>query len=178
MNVKSEVSSIQRKKMVAALIKEGGIASQAHLVALLSKEGVKVTQATASRDLEELGAVRVRAADGLMEYALPDSPTSNSGSIENLILQVSGSANLAVIKTPPGGAQLLASAIDRNSLNGFAEGAIGTIAGDDTVIVVSASATGGARLAKSILAFRSDSKVSTSKSRSVTSRNKSKRRGI
>jgi len=177
MNVKSEVSSNQRKKMIATLIREGGVASQAHLVALLSKEGVKVTQATASRDLEDLGAVRVRGADGLMEYALPDSPTSSSGSIENLILQVSGSANLAVIKTPPGGAQLLASAIDRNQLNGFADGAIGTIAGDDTVIVVSASATGGVRLAKSILSFRSESKVLNSISKTGNIKSRSKKRG-
>jgi transcriptional regulator of arginine metabolism len=181
MNVKSEVSSTQRKKMIAAFIKNGGVVSQSHLVALLSKQGIKVTQATASRDLEDLGAVRVRGIDGLMEYALPDSPTTNSGNIENLILEVSGSANLVVIKTPPGGAQLLASAIDRNSLNGFAAGAIGTIAGDDTVIVVSQSATGGARLAKSILSFRSDSTALHAKSKTsnnkLKSTRKSKRRG-
>jgi transcriptional regulator of arginine metabolism len=70
-----------------------------------------------------------------------------------LILSVTASGNLAVVRTPPGGAQLLASAIDRNSLNGSLKTAIGTIAGDDTVLVVSKTANGGAELAKSISVF-------------------------
>jgi transcriptional regulator of arginine metabolism len=75
-----------------------------------------------------------------------------------LILSVTASGNLAVVRTPPGGAQLLASAIDRNSLNGSLKSAIGTIAGDDTVLVVSKTANGGAELAKSISVFATGTK--------------------
>ena len=144
--------------MIAKFIKQGGVESQSHLVKLLAREGVKVTQATASRDLEDLGAVRIRDAGGEFQYAISDEATSKPASAANLILSVTASGNLAVVRTPPGGAQLLASAIDRNSLNGFLKSAIGTIAGDDTVLVVSKTANGGAELAKSISVFATGTK--------------------
>jgi transcriptional regulator of arginine metabolism len=84
-------------------------------------------------------------------------------SAQNLIMSVSASGNLAVVRTPPGGAQLLASAIDRNNLNGKLKTAIGTIAGDDTVLVVAKSATGGAELAKAILNYAQNEKSITGK---------------
>jgi transcriptional regulator of arginine metabolism len=144
--------------MIAKFIKQGGVESQSHLVKLLAREGVKVTQATASRDLEDLGAIRIRDAGGEFQYAISDEATSKPASAANLILSVTASGNLAVVRTPPGGAQLLASAIDRNSLNGSLKSAIGTIAGDDTVLVVSKTANGGAELAKSISVFATGTK--------------------
>ena len=158
MNVKSVLSSNQRRDLIVKLIKKGGVESQAHLVKLLARDGVKVTQATASRDLEDLGALRVRDANGEFQYVINEEVSNRSAGTAGLILNVLASGNLAVVRTPPGGAQLLASAIDRNSLNGKLAGVIGTIAGDDTVLVISKSATGGAQLAKAISAFGSGMK--------------------
>ena len=153
MSVKVQLNSSQRRALIAKFIKQGGVESQSHLVKLLAREGVKVTQATASRDLEDLGAIRIRDAGGEFQYAISDEATSKPASAANLILSVTASGNLAVVRTPPGGAQLLASAIDRNTLNGSLKSAIGTIAGDDTIILVSKKATGGAHLAKELLAY-------------------------
>jgi len=158
MSVKDQPNSSQRRALIAKFIKQGGVESQSHLVKLLAREGVKVTQATASRDLEELGAIRIRDAVGEFQYAISEEATSKPASAANLILSVTASGNLAVVRTPPGGAQLLASAIDRNSLNGSLKSAIGTIAGDDTVLVVSKTANGGAELAKSISVFATGTK--------------------
>jgi transcriptional regulator of arginine metabolism len=158
MSVKVQLNSSQRRALIAKFIKQGGVESQSHLVKLLAREGVKVTQATASRDLEDLGAIRIRDAGGEFQYAISDEATSKPASAANLILSVTASGNLAVVRTPPGGAQLLASAIDRNSLNGSLKSAIGTIAGDDTVLVVSKTANGGAELAKSISVFATGTK--------------------
>lgn len=155
MNAKNTLTSVQRRSLIAKLIRQGGVESQSHLVKLLAREGVKVTQATASRDLEELGASRARNASGEFQYVIADESTSKTTSAANLIMSVTASGNLAIVRTPPGGAQLLASAIDRNSLNGALKSAIGTIAGDDTVLVVSKTANGGADLAKSISTFAS-----------------------
>jgi transcriptional regulator of arginine metabolism len=155
MNAKNTLTSVQRRSLITKLIRQGGVESQSHLVKLLAREGVKVTQATASRDLEELGASRARDASGEFQYVIADESTSKTTSAANLIMSVTASGNLAVVRTPPGGAQLLASAIDRNSLNGALKSAIGTIAGDDTVLVVSKTANGGADLAKSISTFAS-----------------------
>lgn len=153
-----QLNSSQRRALIAKFIKQGGVESQSHLVKLLAREGVKVTQATASRDLEDLGAVRIRDAGGEFQYSISDDATSKPASAGNLILSVTASGNLAVVRTPPGGAQLLASAIDRNSLNGALKSAIGTIAGDDTVLVISKTANGGAELAKSISVFATGAK--------------------
>ena len=158
MNAKTQVSSSQRRTLVAKLIRQGGVESQTHLVKLLAREGIKVTQATASRDLEDLAATRVRDASGEFQYVIADETGLKSTNAASLIMSVTASGNLAVVRTPPGGAQLLASAIDRNSLNGTLKSAIGTIAGDDTVLVVAKTANGGAELAKSILSYASGAK--------------------
>ena len=117
MQSKSNLSNAARKELVSKLIQAGGVESQIHLVRLLAKEGVKVTQATASRDLEDLGATRKKNAAGIMQYQITDTSRGSNSGAKNLILSVTSSGNLAVIKTPSGGAQLLASAIDRNNLD-------------------------------------------------------------
>ncbi len=144
---------IARRAKAISLIKSGKIASQSDLVKELKKAGFSVTQTTASRDLEEIGAVRGR--DG---YTIADS---GDGSMArsmplpgDLILSVESSGNLAVVRTPPGGAQFLASALDHSAIKAI----IGTIAGDDTVLVVSRKASGGAELAKELLSYRSGKK--------------------
>ncbi len=152
-----------RRAKAIALIKAGVVHSQSDLVKLLKKAGFDVTQATASRDLEELGAVRSRSESGELIYQLG---TTVDGSIarsmplpSDLILSVEASGNLAVVRTPPGGAQFLASSLDNSGL----ENIIGTIAGDDTVLVVSKKATGGADLAKELLNFGAGAKRGSAK---------------
>jgi transcriptional regulator of arginine metabolism len=153
----SKSVSARRAKAIS-LIKAGVVHSQSDLVKLLKKAGFAVTQATASRDLEEIGAVRGRNSDGDSVYVI--SATSD-GAIaasmpmpSDLILSVEASGNLAVVRTPPGGAQYLASTLDNSGISSI----IGTIAGDDTVLVVSKKATGGADLAKELLSYASKRK--------------------
>ena len=152
-----------RRTKAIALIKAGVVHSQSDLVKLLKKAGFDVTQATASRDLEELGAVRSRSESGELIYQLG---TTADGSIarsmplpSDLILSVESSGNLAVVRTPPGGAQFLASSLDNSGL----ENIIGTIAGDDTVLVVSKKSAGGAELAKELLNFGAGAKRGSAK---------------
>ena len=143
-----------RRAKVISLISSGVIHSQEDLVRGLKKLGFPVTQATASRDLEEVGAIRRRNAEGELIYVMPttdDEAIARSLPVPaDLILSVEPSANLAVIRTPPGGAHLLASSIDHIGLSGV----IGTIAGDDTVLVISKKASGGALLAKELLSYQ------------------------
>jgi len=142
-----------RRTKAVALIESGLIRSQSDLVTHLKKSGFRVTQATASRDLEELGVVRGRDKDGESVYKLGKSSDDALSRVTplpaKLILSVDHSANLAVIHTPPGAAQFLASSLDHANLTGV----IGTIAGDDTIILVSKKTTGGAQLAKELLAY-------------------------
>jgi transcriptional regulator of arginine metabolism len=142
-----------RRAKAIALIQAGKIHSQSDLVVELKKSGYRVTQATASRDLEEIGAVRARAKNGDSIYQISDTSDDALSRINpvpsKLILSVDHSANLAVIHTPPGGAAFVASSLDHANLTGV----IGTIAGDDTIILVSKKPTGGAQLAKELLAY-------------------------
>jgi transcriptional regulator of arginine metabolism len=151
-------NAVARRSRAIALIKAGKISSQGDLVRELKKAGYSVTQTTASRDLEEIGAVRSRGADGEALYSIAES---DDGSLArsmplpaDLILSVEASGNLAVVRTPPGGAQLLASSLDHSEIKSI----IGTIAGDDTVLVVSRKASGGAELAKELLSYRGTKK--------------------
>ena len=149
----SAQSVAARRAKAIALIQAGLVHSQSDLVVLLKKAGYKVTQATASRDLEEIGAIRARNTNGESTYEIRESSDSaivrSTPLPSTLILSVDHSANLAVIHTPPGAAQFLASSLDHAQLTGV----IGTIAGDDTIILVSKKATGGAQLAKELLAY-------------------------
>ena len=133
-----------RKQLVMQLVASGAIESQEDLVKLLKKNGIVITQTTASRDLLEIGALRGPDSTGRTRYLLQSSQSPNPGNTRNLLLSATSSGNLVVAKTPPGGAQLLAGRIDGAISHGDLPKAIGTIAGDDTVIVVSASANGGA----------------------------------
>jgi len=146
-------SANARKALVSKLIGTGKIASQSDLIKALKKQGVVVTQGTTSRDLEDIGAIRVRNSEGEMVYALTDAqPISTKSSFPSeLVLTATPSGNLVVIRTPIAAAQMLASAIDGLSQSGKLASAIGTVAGDDTVIVVADTATGGSALAKKIL---------------------------
>jgi transcriptional regulator of arginine metabolism len=111
-----------RRARIAALLSEREVRSQGELLALLADAGIEVTQATLSRDLEALGAVKVRAGRGLV-YAVPGTPAPRSGddvpgrvrrALEELLVTADASANLAVLRTPPGAANYLASMLDQS----------------------------------------------------------------
>ncbi|MFM6841188.1 MAG: arginine repressor [Candidatus Planktophila sp.] len=144
---------VARRAQAIALIKAGVISSQSDLVKELKKKGFAVTQTTASRDLEEIGAVRGRNGYTIAESD-NDSMARSMPLPGDLILSVESSGNLAVVRTPPGGAQFLASSLDHSGLKSI----IGTIAGDDTVLVVSRKASGGGELAKELLSYRDGKK--------------------
>jgi transcriptional regulator of arginine metabolism len=130
-----------RQARVAELLTENIVHSQAELSELLVGEGHAVTQATLSRDLEELGAQRVREA-GSQRYLLPGAAVAHLGGemdhqrlarhAAELLLTAEPVGTFVVLRTPPGAANLLASAIDRADLAEVA----GTIAGDDTILVI------------------------------------------
>ena len=141
-----------RLAAVTALIRAGAVRSQGALSVLLADRGLAVTQATLSRDLEELGAVKLRGVDGgAPVYVIPeDGPprpmpggtTRLSRLLGELLVSHDASGNLAVLRTPPGAAQFLASAIDRAGRSDV----VGTIAGDDTMLVVAREGLTGAEL--------------------------------
>ncbi|MGI9194878.1 MAG: arginine repressor [Candidatus Nanopelagicus sp.] len=147
-------SATARRSLVIKLVDDALIHSQNDLVRELGKLGYTVTQATASRDLEELGAVRGKDNSGIFRYQFVSVPqSSKSRGVSELIASVEASGNLAVVKTPPGAAQLIAGNLDRAMKSGTLKTAIGTIAGDDTVLVVAKSASGGPSLAREITKF-------------------------
>ena len=147
------MSKSQRQHLLAKILEEQAVSSQAKLVELLKAEGIDVTQATLSRDLEELGAVKVRVPVGDSIYAVPDNPTERVLPVDYLrrvlgewLVEVSVSNNIVVLRTPPGSAHVVASAVDRASLPEI----IGTVAGDDTVILVAASDTTGEKVSEKL----------------------------
>jgi transcriptional regulator of arginine metabolism len=151
-------SKAARHARIVAMLADRQVRSQAELAALLDDAGVHVTQATLSRDLDELGAVKLRTPDGgLPVYVVPEdgAPLTARGASDapphrlarlagELLVSAEASANLVVLRTPPGAAHFLASAIDRAGL----PDTLGTIAGDDTILVVAREATGGPALAR------------------------------
>ncbi len=145
------LSKTQRQHRVIQILEQNSVSSQGQLVQLLAEVGVEATQATASRDLEEIGAVKVRAAGGESIYAVPELPKDRVAPEEHLrrvlgdwVVEVAASANLVVVRTPPGSAHVVASALDRAALSEI----VGTVAGDDTILVVAAERVGGAKLAR------------------------------
>jgi transcriptional regulator of arginine metabolism len=171
----SPVTKTGRQAQIAGILAEAAVRSQDELAELLARRGVRVTQATLSRDLDELGAVRLRGANGALVYALPGEPGgpgSRPGGLADrrapaepptrtdrepsarlarvaaeLLVAAEASANLVVVRTPAGGAQLLASAIDHAAWPSI----LGTVAGDDTVLVIARDPAGGADVARSLL---------------------------
>ena len=163
------LGKVARQARIAELVGARPVTSQGELAALLAAEGIAVTQATLSRDLDELNAVKVRSTPGgPLAYVVPEdggappppqlpavgAPLSRLiRLLGELMVSAEGSANLAVLRTPPGAAQFLASAFDRAELDDI----LGTIAGDDTVLVISRRPDGGQALAERFLALANGS---------------------
>src|SRR4051794_26223097 len=144
-----------RHARIVSVIRARAVHSQTELADLLAAEGIQVTQATLSRDLEELGAVKVSGA-----YLIPEdgnrplrqseqAPARLVRLLRELLTGADASGNLVVLRTPPGAAQFLASALDRSGLPDV----VGTIAGDDTILVVAREAAGGPALAEKFTAW-------------------------
>jgi transcriptional regulator of arginine metabolism len=138
-------SKQQRQHRIARLLEEERVTSQALLVELLGASGMKVNQATVSRDLEELGAIKVRVPGGETVYAIPELPRSQVAPADHLrrvlsdwVVEAERSGDLVVVSTPPGSAHVVASAIDRNGLDDV----LGTVAGDDTLLVIAGEGAG------------------------------------
>ncbi|HEX8869172.1 arginine repressor [Lentzea aerocolonigenes] len=151
-----------RQGRIVEMVSQLVIRSQSELAKLLAAEGIEVTQATLSRDLDELGAVKLRGPDGGAPiYVIPEDGSPVRGVqggttrlarvLGELLVSTDSSANLAVLRTPPGAAQFLASALDRAALHEV----VGTIAGDDTILVVAREPMTGAELAERIAALSS-----------------------
>lgn len=145
------MSKAQRQHKIARYLEAGAVTSQVQLVDLLAADGIVATQATVSRDLEDLGAVKVRVSGGETVYAIPELPKDQPAPEDHLrrvlgewVGDIAHSGNLVVLRTPPGSAHVVGSALDRAALDGI----LGTVAGDDTLIVVAAEAVGGVALAR------------------------------
>jgi len=146
-----------RQARIVALLSNHQVRSQPELATLLASEGIDVTQATLSRDLDELGAVKLRAADGgVGVYVVPEDGNPVRGVsggtdrltrlLGELLVSTDSSGNQAVLRTPPGAAGYLASALDRASLREI----VGTVAGDDTIFVIAREPITGSELADKI----------------------------
>ncbi len=126
---------VQRQRRIVQLLRRRQVSSQEELAGLLARNGERVTQATLSRDLEELGAMKVRE-NGRVVYRVPEEPPAGDEWLRRMLqefaVEVEASANLVVVKTPPGGANAVARALDGAGIKDV----IGTVAGDDTIIVV------------------------------------------
>jgi transcriptional regulator of arginine metabolism len=161
---KAAATKTARHRQIVDILRRTSVRSQVELGELLLAEGLTVTQATLSRDLVELGAVKVRDAERGLIYAVPGEGgdrTPRAGIekellssrlarlCEELLVTAEASANLVVLRTPPGAAQFLASAIDHSVMPVL----LGTIAGDDTVLVVTREPDGGAAVAARFLAM-------------------------
>lgn len=155
-----------RHARISDALTKHSIRSQSELAQLLAESEVQVTQATLSRDLDELGAVKLRTVDGSLIYALPGEggerlQRARSGNrdlehvsnarltrlAEDLLVSAEASGNMVIVRTPPGAAQYLASAIDHTDIHEI----LGTIAGDDTILVIARAPEGGEELAAALL---------------------------
>jgi transcriptional regulator of arginine metabolism len=155
-----------RQRRIVELLGRHEVRSQGDLLGLLAQDGIEVTQATPSRDLLDLGAVKVRSGRALV-YAVPGEggdrtarPAPDGGAVsarlrrvcEELLVTAEPSHNLVVLRTPPGAASFLASALDHAPLPGV----LGTIAGDDTIMVITTGAPASRSTASTLLALASE----------------------
>ena len=147
------MSKHQRQHRISRMLANQAVTSQEQLVGLLADDGIESTQATVSRDLDDIGAVKVRVPGGESVYAIPEHPADRVVPMDQLrrvmgewVVEVESSGNLVVLRTPPGSAHVVASALDRTGI----EGSIGTVAGDDTLMVVAAEGTAGSDLAATL----------------------------
>ena len=146
----------QRQHRIQRLLEDNAVGTQEQLVALLAEDGIVATQATVSRDLEDIGAIKVRVPGGETVYAVPALPRDAVAPDEHLrrvfgewVVEIAASQNIVVLRTPPGSAHVVGSALDRACLPDV----LGTVAGDDTLLVVVAASSTGTEVATRMAAL-------------------------
>lgn len=158
---RAPITKTARQARIIAVLEQHPVRSQSELAELLAAEQIQVTQGTLSRDLVEVGALRVRGQDGHLVYAVPADGGDRTPQVgefatfetrlvrlcSEVLVSAEASANLVVLRTPPGAAQYFASAIDRVSWDSV----LGTIAGDDTILLITRDPAGGSAIADRFL---------------------------
>ena len=145
-------STIQRQKLIADFIDSGNISSQNQLKGMLKKTGTVITQATLSRDLNELGAIKKRLKNGRLVYLLPKNQDNNAQykiakkALQDFVTEVQPVSNQVVVKTTTAAAQVIAESIDKLYLKGI----VASLAGDNVVLVITADQNNAKLVAKSI----------------------------
>ena len=140
-------TKFERQGMILRLVQQQALSTQADVAEALHADGVDAVQATVSRDIAQLGLVKIRDASGRLVYALPggadlDRLSELTSALRRWAITLAASANLLVIQTPPGHANALAQAIDQARLSDV----LGTIAGDNTIMVIAREGATGAAL--------------------------------
>jgi transcriptional regulator of arginine metabolism len=145
------VTKVQRQHRIGEILSRESISTAAQIVTKLSSEGISATQATVTRDLQELGAIKIRDGGGNRRIVMAEAPKIAPAPVDHLrrmmgewVVSVENSGNLIVIRTPPGCAHVVASAIDRSNLGGV----LGCVAGDDTILVIATEQRSGTALVK------------------------------
>ena len=145
-------STVQRQRLIADFIDSGRVSSQNQLKGLLKKNNIQITQATLSRDLNELGAIKKRLTNGRLIYVLPKNQDNNAQvkiskkALEDFVLDVESVSNQVVVKTTTAAAQVIAESID----NLYIDNIVASIAGDNVVLIISTDESKAKEVAKNI----------------------------
>jgi transcriptional regulator of arginine metabolism len=167
-SARAPLTKTARHAKIITLLEQQQVRSQTELAELLAAEGVTVTQGTLSRDLVDVGALRVRGAGGHLVYAVPGEGGDRTPQLgefasfearlarlcQEVLVSAEPSANLVVLRTPPGAAQYFASAIDRVGWDSI----LGSIAGDDTILLITRDPEGGTLTAEQFLTMSKSGK--------------------
>jgi transcriptional regulator of arginine metabolism len=145
------VNKFERQGAILRLVQEQQLSTQADVARALSEEGLEAVQATISRDISQLGLVKVRNPEGRLVYALPGAADLDrlgelTAALRRLVVSLEATGNLVVVRTPPGNANVLGRAFDDANLPDVA----GCVAGDDTIFVAARDGTTGADLAQQL----------------------------
>ena len=145
-------STIQRQRLIADFIDSENVSSQNQLKGLLKKNNIQITQATLSRDLNELGAIKKRLKNGRLIYVLPKNQDNNAQvkiakkALQDFVLDVEPVSNQVVVKTTTAAAQVIAESID----NLYIDNIVASIAGDNVVLIISTDESKAKEVAKTI----------------------------
>jgi transcriptional regulator of arginine metabolism len=145
-------STIERQRLIADFIDSESVSSQNQLKGLLKKNNIQITQATLSRDLNELGAIKKRLKNGRLIYVLPNNQDNNAQlkiaqkALEDFVLDVEPVSNQVVVKTTTAAAQVIAESID----NLYIDNIVASIAGDNVVLIISTDESKAREVAKTI----------------------------
>lgn len=150
------MTKTQRQHRIGELIEREVISTAAQIVVRLQAEGIAATQATVTRDLQELGTIKIRDEHGTRRIVVATAPKMSAAPLDHLqrmmgewVVSVENSGNLVVVRTPPGCAHVVASALDRSALDDV----LGSVAGDDTILVIASEKRSGATLASEFRAL-------------------------